>query len=141
MMINFSAKIDNFSQMCNFFSRFSRFYPLITAKKQNFASFPANSPSSRVLPAAPSSAAAPGLGAALGLGAAPSLGAAPGLGAALGSGAKVQSPATLLWGLTPATTAHQTLLRGLPPATMSEELTDAGGWTFAVYSHYNRGHF
>ena len=24
---------------------------------------------------------------------------------------------------------------------MSEELTDAGGWTFAVYSHYNRGHF
>ena len=24
---------------------------------------------------------------------------------------------------------------------MSEELTDADGWTFAVYSHYNRGHF
>ena len=35
--------------------------------------------------------------------------------AGLGSGAKVQSPATLLWGLTPATTAHQTLLRGLTP--------------------------
>ena len=40
----------------------------------------------------------------------------PGLGAALGSGAKVQSPATLLWGLTPATTAHLTLLWGLTPA-------------------------
>ena len=35
--------------------------------------------------------------------------------AGLGSGAKVQSPATVLWGLTPATTAHQTLLRGLTP--------------------------
>ena len=35
--------------------------------------------------------------------------------AGFGSGAKVQSPATLLWGLTPATTAHQTLLWGLTP--------------------------
>ena len=58
--------------------------------------------------------AAPGSGAeveSVGLGS----GAALGLGAALGSGAKVQSPATLLWGLTPATTAHQTLLWGLTP--------------------------
>ena len=37
--------------------------------------------------------------------------------AGLGSGAKVQSLATLLWGLTPASTAHLTLLWGLTPAT------------------------
>ena len=35
--------------------------------------------------------------------------------AGFGSGAKVQSPATLLWGLTPASTPASTLLWGLTP--------------------------